>query len=254
MKPIRNKHVQNLFGISGSLQGLDGELVVGSPTDKNLMQQTHSGVMSFEGRPRVKYYVFDKWDEPGIFHNRLAVAKSIIDAYGGFDVVYLDHKIVTCFEELLRYETDTLAQGYEGVMLRSLLGPYKQNRSTLKEAYLLKLKRFTDGEAIVTGVEPLYRNTNPAMVDERGFTKRSSDASGLVNDEQLGSLTVRDLVTGAVFSIGSGFTTAQRTALWQAREDGLVGRLVKYKSFTHGVKDAPRFPIFLGFRDPLDMS
>ena len=59
MKPIRNYHTQQLFG-RPELEGLDGELVVGNPWDKNLMQQTSSGVMSYGGRPDVKFCVFDK--------------------------------------------------------------------------------------------------------------------------------------------------------------------------------------------------
>jgi DNA ligase-1 len=33
----------------------------------------------------------------------------------------------------------------------------------------------------------------------------------------------------------------------------LAGKIAKYKHFEVGVKEAPRFPVFLGFRNPLDM-
>ena len=62
----------------------------------------------------------------------------------------------------------------------------------------------------------------------------------------------RDRVSGVVFSIGSGFTESQRADMY-ANRDTLPGRLVKYKSFNIGVKEKPRFPIFLGFRSPLDL-
>jgi hypothetical protein len=32
-----------------------------------------------------------------------------------------------------------------------------------------------------------------------------------------------------------------------------MGKVVKYKSQPTGVKDKPRFPVFLGFRDVVDM-
>jgi DNA ligase-1 len=54
------------------------------------------------------------------------------------------------------------------------------------------------------------------------------------------------------FSIGTGFTLAQREALWQARED-LLGRIVSYKYFPSGSKEKPRHPIFVSFRDLDDM-
>lgn len=246
MKPIRNYHTQSLFG-RPELEGLDGELVVGNPWDKNLMQQTSSGVMSYDGRPDVRFYVFDRWNYPAPFSIRLPTCAT-------FDcVVNHYHHTVDSYNEMLEFEEHYLTHGYEGVMLRHPNGPYKQNRSTLREAYLVKVKRFEDAEAIVTAFEPLLRNTNAAELDERGYTKRSHRISGKIQDDLLGKVFVRDLRTGVEFSIGSGFTEQQRKSLWE-RSESLVGRIVKYKSFKNaGVKVAPRHPIFLGFRDKDDM-
>jgi DNA ligase-1 len=246
MKPIRNTHTQSLFG-RPELEGLDGELVVGNPWDKGLMQQTSSGVMSYAGKPDVKFYVFDQWNYPAPFEIRLPVAVN------SPSVVNHTHRWVLSYEEMLYWEEHYLKKGYEGVMLRHPNGPYKQNRSTLREAYLVKVKRFHDSEAIIEGFEPLYRNLNELQEDERGYAKRSLSNSGRVADDLLGALTVRDLQSGISFSVGSGFTEAQRYQLWEQR-DSLLGKVVKYKSFKNaGVKIAPRHPIFLGFRDPEDM-
>ena len=59
--------------------------------------------------------------------------------------------------------------------------------------------------------------------------------------------------TGVEFSIGSGFTEEQRREIWNKKVE-LIGSIVKYKYFEVGVKDKPRFPIFLAFRDKKDMS
>ncbi len=249
MKPIPNKHTQSLFGRS-ELNGLDGELVVGVPYDHNLMQQTTSGVMSHGGTPNVQYHVFDRWDLDAPFHVRLKEAESL--ATRSSQAYHVSHTLVRNVDELLELEQAYTEIGYEGVMLRSLTGRYKQNRSTLREGILLKVKRFHDSEAIVLGWEPLMRNLNEQVLDERGYAKRSTEQAGKVPDTLVGSLTVRDCVTGIVFSIGSGFTEAQRISLYHNREN-IIGRLVKYKSFSVGVKDKPRFPIFLGFRSPLDI-
>lgn len=250
MLPIRNYHTQALFG-RPELEGLDGELVVGNPWDKNLMQQTSSGVMSYEGRPEVSYHLFDSWNVKAGFSSRLTQA--CLTGLQVFKTYSVPHHLVSSYDVMLKYEEACLSQGYEGIMLRHPEGPYKQNRSTLREAYLVKVKRFDDGEALVTGYEPLMRNTNAAQVDERGYTKRSHSQDGKIADDLLGKLYVNDLKSGISFSVGSGFTELQRTSLWEQR-DRLVGRIVKYKSFKNaGVKDAPRHPIFLGFRDLEDM-
>lgn len=250
MKPIPNLHTQALFG-RDELEGLDGELVVGNPWDKNLMQNTMSGVMSRTGVPQVSFHVFDCWNVDKPFHVRNAWSAQAENSELG--IYPVPHILCSSYNELIGLEAEYIEMGFEGVMLRSLNGPYKQNRSTLREAILLKVKRFEDAEAIVVGYEPLYRNLNAQEKDERGYAKRSTHQANQIADDLLGSVTVKCPERGYVFSIGSGFTEAQRRSTWAERES-LVGRIVKYKTFkTTGVKDKPRFPIFLGFRDSRDM-
>jgi len=58
LKPIRNKYIQSLF--KPEFYGLDGELIVGDPGAKNVFQVSSSGIMSSDGEPDAKYYVFDR--------------------------------------------------------------------------------------------------------------------------------------------------------------------------------------------------
>lgn len=250
MKPIPNLATQMAFG-RPEFEGLDGELVVGRSNDPNLMQQTMSGVMSYEDDPGAMWAVFDKFDHMGGFGDRLMeVYKKTHQT--SLNVTYVAHQIVESYEELLGWEEHFVTGGYEGIMIRSLTGPYKQGRSTLREGYLLKVKRFTDGEAYVLALNALERNFNPAAQDERGYAKRSSAASGQLAIESLGSITVQDVRTGVQFEIGSGFSQAQRDYFW-ANPASIKGKIVKYKFQNHGVVDKPRMPIFLGIRDGRDM-
>lgn len=250
MKPIPNLYTQALFG-HPNLEGLDGELVVGNPWDRNLMQQTTSGVMSHGGRPNVRFFVFDRWDYLGGFADRWN-SLDCYDQTNSSTVIQVPHCYAHDLHSVLELERHYVDMGYEGVMLRDPNGPYKQNRSTLREGILLKVKRFQDSEAVVLDYELLNRNLNEKTKDERGYSKRSTSQDGKVADDLIGSLLVRDCVSGIDFNIGSGFTDIQRRALYADRAN-LKGRIVKYKSFSIGVKEKPRFPIFLGFRSPQDM-
>lgn len=248
LKPIPNKHVQATFS-NRALEGYDGELVVGSPVDKNCMQHTTSGVMSHDGTPAVTFYVFDRWDLAQLpYFERLERITGIPE----LAVHRLEHTIIHSYEHLLDYESLQTGSGYEGVMLRGFNNKYKFGRSTLREGGLIKVKRFFDSEAEILNYEPLYRNENAATVNELGLTERSTHQANKVADDLLGSMTVRDIHTGVVFDIGSGFDMVQRRKLWEQRTT-LRGKLIKYKSFSVGVKEKPRFPIFLGFRSSLDM-
>jgi DNA ligase-1 len=249
LKPIPNKHVQALFG-RPEFNGLDGELIVCDPTAKDVFQVTSSGVMSVEGEPDVQLHVFDDFTEPGGFSRRLHAAHRRIKTRLYF--IAVPHHDIIEEVDFLNYEEDYLEAGYEGVMLRHPDGPYKFGRSTAKEAWLLKVKRFVDAEAKVIGFSEAQHNANEAKRNELGQLERSSHKAGKVGKQMLGALIVKDLKTGVEFDIGTGFTEAQRQLLW-AYGDNLMGKVVKYKSQPTGVKDKPRFPVFLGFRDVVDM-
>jgi DNA ligase-1 len=200
----------------------------------------------------IRLHVFDRFGDAG-FKERLALARNAATGFGVKDAVFVEHTLIHTLEELDQYEADALAEGNEGVMLRSLDGPYKQGRSSEREAYLLKLKRFSDMEAIVTGMEELLSNNNPAFRNELGRTARSSAKAGKVGDCRMGKLLVRGLngpYEGIDFEVGTGFDDVQRDEFWL---NPPIGQIAKIKYFAHGAKDKPRHPVWLGMRDKRDM-
>lgn len=254
LKPIPNKKIYQYLSDS-DLNGLDGELIVGSPTSPTVYNETVSQVMSHDkGLIGVSYYVFDLHNHPGDFTARnLALRKRKgVGPNGLLPIKVLDQKWITNEDEMIGYEAKCVGQGYEGIILRRPDAPYKFGRSTVKEGYLLKVKRFLDSEAEIIDFEEEMFNGNTAEVNELGRTKRSTAKAGLSGKQTLGAFVVRDLVTGVEFSIGTGLTAEQRATAWGER-DGLVGSLVKYKYFPVGVKDKPRHPVFLGYRSKLDL-
>lgn len=249
LKPIPNLVVQDILA---GLPPMDGELIVSQPRGEGVFNRTSSGVMSRDGIPKFSYWVFDALtNTPMSFVERLALAKSYANSCGN-NVKHVAHKLLNNVEELLDYEAKMLLAGYEGIMLRDPDGPYKHGRSTAKEGWLVKLKRFEDSEATILGFNELERNHNEQERDNLGHAKRSSKQSGKQAADTLGSLSVQDVATGQCFNIGSGFSEAQRNEIWRSR-GSLLGKLVKYRYQPVGVKDAPRFPTFLGFRDKDDV-
>lgn len=257
-KSIPNRYVHDkLLGLP---DGLDGELLV-----PGAFQATTSGIMSRSGEPKFTYNVFDHVRTLGQpFSERLTRLERWFtsDSYwfsGAYTFVKkVPQVLVKDLSQLEYWEKEWLEQGYEGAMVRDPKGPYKCGRSTWREGWLLKLKRFEDAEAIVIGYEELQHNLNEATENEFGRTKRSSAKDGKLPAGTLGKLRVRGVgrhFEGVEFSIGvfNGVTAEGKLAMWKARES-LLGRLVKYRFQQAGVKDKPRIPVFLGFRDELDVS
>ena len=253
LKPIPNKEIYSYLSDSG-FDGMDGELIVGSPTSSTVYNETVSKVMSFD-KPMVgtTYYLFDLHNAKGTFRDRRDVLAGWGDAHDfPLPIKLLEQALLRDKADVLRYESQKVDEGYEGIILRSPDAPYKFGRSTVNEGYLLKVKRFEDSEATIIGFEEEMFNGNAAETNELGRTKRSTASAGLSGKNTLGAFLVRDVHTGVEFSIGTGLTALQRGVFWQ-RQDDYLGKLAKYKFFPVGVKDKPRHPVFLGFRDKADM-
>lgn len=246
MKPIPNKHVQARFG-KKIYEGFDGELIVGPPTNKDVFNKTSKIVMSQEAwSSDLGFYVFD------CISALVGYRQRYVESIRHLGMQVATQTRIGTLGDLQTYEATMTERGYEGVMLRSLDGLYKQGRSTLKEAYLMKLKTFADMEATVIAIDEAMHNTNDH--DNQGLhKKRTSHKAGMIGKGMLGSLVVVGLngpFKDVEFGVGSGFTEQERIDIWRSI---VVGKIVKVKYFPLGCKDAPRFPVFLGFRDPTDM-
>lgn len=244
-KPIPNQYVQEKLSWA---EHYDGELIVGDPTSKSVYRDTVSHAMSHDKTGYdLRFYVFDHVKELNApYSTRIKHTNILCDR----SYRHQQH-VVTCIDTLLALEEKMLEEGYEGLILRDPNAPYKRGRSTVKEGYLLKLKRFTDAEATVIGFEERMHNGNEATVNELGRTKRSSHQAGKTGRGDLGALRLRT-PEGVEFSCGTGFDDAERDQIWRNR-DSFLGRIAKYKHFDIGSKVAPRHPVFLGWRDPKDM-
>ena len=248
MKPIPNKQIQQWASDNAlALEGVDGEFIVGSPTAETVFRDTTSFVMSHDKVENFSFYAFDVVaDKP--FKDRLtALQAKVLPS----NTKVLKQNLVLSSFDLERFRTDAVAQGYEGAMVRSTDGKYKQGRSSVKEGILLKLKLFKDAEFEIVGYECKYHNTNEATTNELGRTARSTSKEGLVATDTLGVLYLRTH-DGKEFGCGSGFDDKTRSELWVVR-DNLIGKLATVKYFDVGGYDVPRFGVFKGIRDTIDL-
>jgi DNA ligase-1 len=245
LKEIPSHHIYNMFN-QHKFEGLDGELIVGDPTSPTCYRDTVSGVMADHKQPEFHYHVFDYVMDPDMpFKSRLTLLNVKIGELKHGHIKLVNHRLLNDRQALDKYEAEQVALGHEGIMLASPDAAYKFGRATTKGGELLKVKRFEDSEAVVLGIVEEEFNGNEAETNELGRTKRSSAKAGKVGKGSMGALFVRDWKTKVEFHIGTGFTAADRAAMWAKPP---IGDTIKYKSFPIGVKDKPRHPVFLGFR------
>jgi DNA ligase-1 len=250
-KDIPNQHIQETIS-SIKYDGLDGEIMSGKT-----FQDVSSGVMRETGDTDFQYWIFDyvKDDPNKPYMKRM-------EDLGKLALPKFCKKVLPVIandaEELQKIHEGFLAQGFEGTMIRSLNGPYKFGRSSLKQGFLLKLKPFKDSECELVGFEEQMHNDNEAEEDNFGRTKRSTMQENMVPMNTLGAFIVKEIGdtpwNGKEFRIGTGIglTKILRQEIWDNKKEYL-GKIIKYRYQEEGTKDLPRIPSFQGFRDKRDM-
>jgi DNA ligase-1 len=228
---IPNKFVQHQ--LENLPSGLDGELVVGDCTGKKAWNKSQSGLSRAEGNPKFKFMVFD-WVKEGTFAERFADVRQFMLRNATAFVEYVPHKLVKNEAELLALEKKWVAEGYEGIMIRSQTGPYKHGRSTVREGYLLKLKRWYDVEGVVTGVEEEMHNSNEDVKNAFGRAKRSKKKDGMIGKGVAGALICNVVINGKMISVSvAGMTAAQKKRYFKKPPKIVT---IKYSGITSGGK------------------
>jgi DNA ligase-1 len=266
LKHIRNFHTRDILNSVFNWDGkalykaVDGELVI---KDDNNFQTVQSAFGAQNGTPAFNYIVFDilayHRENHNPYKDRFELLKGMVELNNYGFIKLIEHTICHNRNEVLGVEAAYLDLGYEGIILRSPGGPYKWGRSTLKEEYLLALKRTTDAEAVVVDVVPLEFNLNEPELDHHGHTKRSSVSANKVESNMLGAFTCKGIngrFKDVVFNVGTGFTQKQRIEYYQSWKlkgqiDDYSETIITYKYQDVGSSEKPRHPVFMGIRRDL---
>ena len=255
--------------------GLDGEMILGSKpncTDRlcSLTTGAMSGFRGITAMQDINWWVFDYLTEETLDFSYEARYYALAD-----EVLALHHPRV----HLVPYTwVDNLSQaneaiannaeaGYEGTVFRNPSEKHKPGRPTKKGQQLMRVKPWSDSEAIITGIVEGSENQNEAKVNSLGRTERSSAQEGKVPNGKVGSLKGKlladffDPYTGKLLfpkdlaiTMGKGEMTDAEAIHYFNHPDEIVGHVVKFQHMTHGVLDLPRFGGYLSHRSKEDMS
>jgi DNA ligase-1 len=207
-------HAPDWFIAGLPAKPLDGELWI----DRKKFQRTVGIVRRQDRSPlwnEVKFVVFDAPAAGGPFEDRLKfLEEELRRSTPPFARLHLQERcqnLDALRAELARVES----LGGEGLMLRQPGSKYVAGRSST----LLKVKRFHDAEAVVTGHQP-------------GTGRHQG---------RLGALLVR-LPNGTTFAIGTGFSDRER------ENPPPVGAQVTFRYQELSDAGVPRFPSWVGIR------
>jgi hypothetical protein len=246
LKAIPNKSIQSR-GIRLPY-GLDTELF----SSELSYEQIESIVMSEAHRDSdlIQFHIIDIFQKDHCYAQRIdEVVKLIPEDWD--DVVLPEPILAESPAEIMDLFLKFEKAGKEGICFRTPNSPYIQkntidNRSTLKEQYLVKLCRFHFSEAIIVGFYEQMANANRQKRNALGAMDRSSHGINKIGKNTLGGVHVMDCTTGQHFDIGIGFSDKLRKEIWDNQKN-YVGKVVTYK-YKGGIKLLPRSPIYQHFR------
>lgn len=234
--------------------------------------ETQHAVMSTHGTPDFKYYMYDFVDaDCGTFKERRARQIELFgDTHspkylpivtsaelGMFSITSAtDRNEFADFMNFVDrvYEAELENDGAEGIIINDMGHKYRAAKCSTKFPQRLKRKDSIVSEAVIYDWYPLEHNNSEVIEQETGVKKRTNRKQNQTQStELLGGFRVMS-PSGQTFSIGSGFSEAQRREFYKDG-DNLIGRIVQFTSTTAGVKDAPRHPVVTDavFRDKRDM-
>lgn len=198
---------------------LDGELFTKRGDFENISSIT-SQMNPNDGWKEIKFYIFDIPKMDANFSTKYKKMLEISKNCKNIEVI--KQTIAKDNDEVFEFLDEIIKGGGEGVVARSPDLIYEDKRSDK----ILKLKKFKDSECEVIAIN-------------KGNGKYKN---------MMGSLTCKDLNTGEIFKIGSGFSNEIR------KNPPKIGEIITYKFQNLTNNNKPRFPVFLRVRSDGKLS
>lgn len=257
LKPIKNKQITEDLS-KPEYNYMVGELCYGKEINvQNLCRITTSHINSHD-KEWVDGYTWmlfdyihpDVIDKP--YQERLQALTVALKESDNPNVLVAPYNTVYKPTEAAKQYEDNLEDGFEGLILRCPNGMYKHGRSTLKEQIFMRMKPSDMNEAVVIGIIEAMENNNEAIINELGYTERSSHKENKIGKGMVGSFICIDLKTGNEIRVGAGkLTHGERIEHFNNPPLGLIS---KYVSLSTGVKNLPRHPRHYEWRAKVDID
>ena len=215
-------------------QILDGELYIHGEEFQDIISAIKRDKPSEKSKD-IEYHVYDVINDKeyherlGFLTEHLLYADSVgVNKIYGIEITHI--KVVNTYliqneKDVWKYHKDITAEGFEGVMLRNVNGPYKING---RSSDLQKVKKFIDMEFEIVGAE-----------ENRG--------------KQKGQCTLNCVTkSGKEFGVKPKGSDEQRKQYWIDWKAGkLEGEMltVRFFSWTTSDDPVPRFPVGLIVRN-----
>lgn len=254
-KPFKNKHITAMYS-TDLFKGLDGEMHCGAENLPDLCRRTTSALNTIQGQPDVRWMIFDYLTPEtislGYTYRHQALVRRVVEiAHPSLWVV--PSYTVGNMQDLLALEKEWTDNKFEGACYRDPYGLHKEGRSSPTQGGLLRIKRFIEEDAIVTGIREGNRNENEATTDLLGRTERSSHQENMVPNGMVGALECIEVKTGMPILVSAAEMSHEDRLRFFQHPELILQKRIKFKHLPTGRKDLPRFPTYRYIIDTVDI-
>ncbi len=167
-------------------------------------------------------------------------------------IIAVKQVIVNSKEEVEALYKQALGDGLEGLILKDINGRYKCGRGTIKEGLIFKVKPL---ETVDAKIIEVIQGTNV----KKGVAKKINELGRSVTSKKKEDRELNGMVSD--FRVNYKDTTVkvscsrmkheQRKEVWENKEQ-YIGKMIEYCFIPIGMKDKPRSPRFVRFREDKD--
>lgn len=220
---IEDESVIELFEINPELI-LDGELYIHGKPLSYISGLCRASVNTSKAQEEIRFYIFDIVNALEPFRQRLKILQSL-ERYAFlnlalFDkITFVQHQLVSSYEETMALHTTMIENGYEGLVLRD---PTKKYGYGSRDWRMIKVKVFQDDEFRIMGATPGLRP------EDMVFIMKMKDGKTF-EAKPVGDRILREWYLDNI--------------------DILIGQYATVKFFGYGVNGRPNLPVFKCLRN-----
>jgi DNA ligase-1 len=198
---------------------------------------------------KLKFYCFDSIENENngaSFLQRSHFAK--LCAMRFMEIMFpVEQLLVNNADEVEKAFDLVLEEGFEGLIIRNPMSPYKYGRTRISENNSFKLKPWKTEDARIIGFVQATEVNDDAekTITELGNSRTSKKQEDRHNIEKASGFIV--YFNGKELTVPIAMTDSQKEYIWLHQEEYL-GQWIEYRYMTVGMKDLPRIPKFIRMR------
>ena len=256
LKRIPNINIQNKFkDICDNLS--EGFIIEGEIWSPNLPCRIIAGICNSDDKEvpdDLNVYAFDMVDLNNL--QTFAVKRTtylydfIKDCSNLGNIKFISQLEAESYEDVMKFFDDTIKGGFEGVVLRNKLKPYKCSRVTVKSTFGYKIKPSREDDLEIIGVTERLINTNESMTNELGRSYKRNTKENKASTGIAATFIVK-LENGSECGVTITGTEEERKKIWENKEK-YIGKIAIVKSMDFGVLNKLRHPRLIRVKEKIE--